>query len=370
MRKETNSGGGYLVTEKVLFFGHEIDNPPPIWKQIEGIKGLMYNASDIFDNPRACAEMRRRGIHDYLDYKGMVFADSGGFIFYNRGIVMDPKEVADLYRHIRPDVGVTLDYPPSPSMTTSAVETQIKRTLANTKIMKEWLKEQPFSFMPVIHGYSTHTLSWVMKEINQIGSFKFIGIGGLVPLLFGSKKYGLFQIARLVSFVRHKLSDDTWFHVFGAGSILTMHIMFYLDATSTDSAGWRTSGGLGRIMLASGGTAHVPNRDVSRAKISDADLKELRACQCPGCQGRTKEIQDFVHGDGYYRRLTHNAWILQQEANMANKLIKENTYDEYVKKILKRSAGNDDLFERLNKLKTAKVDDPIYAEPKNVAEVF
>jgi len=42
----------------------------------------MVNAFETFANPNILRVVRKKGIHEFLDYEGPIFMDSGGFMRY------------------------------------------------------------------------------------------------------------------------------------------------------------------------------------------------------------------------------------------------------------------------------------------------
>jgi 7-cyano-7-deazaguanine tRNA-ribosyltransferase len=122
-----------------------------------------------------------------------------------------------------------------------------KKTLENTQIMISREGNGSTTIVPAIHGYSEKEIEWFLNKLFEIGRFSYVGIGSLVPSVFNTKGAGgITNVIKILDFVREKM-PDTKIHVFGVGSTLTMHLMFYAGADSVDSLGWRTKAAYGVI---------------------------------------------------------------------------------------------------------------------------
>jgi len=312
---------------------------PKPWKHFE-IDGLMVNAYEILQKNRANLMVREKGIHKYLVFDGPIAMDSGGFLFMKKKILdVHPQKILELYELSKPNFGVILDHPLEPNLSNAERKKRQLKTLENTWYMVNSRKEHNLELIPVIHGHSIRTISWYIKKLHQINEFKTYGIGSLVPSVFNSKGAGgIYNVAKIVSFIRKRLPTKK-IHVFGVGSTLTMHLMFYVGADSVDSSGWRTKAAFGAIQLPGVGDRYITAR--KRHKIyrdlSENEKEILARCKCPVCK---KEGIEKLR-TSFEARALHNSWVFQQEVKMARKLTKKGKYESYVKEILSRSSLSD-----------------------------
>jgi 7-cyano-7-deazaguanine tRNA-ribosyltransferase len=121
-------------------------------------------------------------------------------------------------------------------------------------------------------------------------------------------------------------------HVFGIGSTLTMHLMYYCGADMVDSSGWRLKAAYGAVqMLGTGGrwiTGY--HRHKRYPQLSAQEKTILEMCTCPAC----KEYGFPGLKSSFTLRAIHNAWIFQKEVETARKLIQKGEYGDYVKEVL------------------------------------
>jgi tRNA-guanine family transglycosylase len=278
----------------------------------------------------------REGIHNYLNFKGHIMIDSGGFLFVKKNIPeMHPNKILELYERSKPDIGVILDYPILPNLPEKERKRRLCETLENTRYMVAFHKGKNPMLMPVIHGHSLRSVSWFVKQLNIICDFEMYGIGSLVPSVFNTKGAGgIYNVVKIVSFIR-KIIPDKKLHVFGVGSTLTMHLMFYIGADSVDSSGWRTKAAYGAIQLPGTPDRYITikKKHKNYPRLSREEMNILDDCVCPSC--RRISIDGLMRS--YQLRALHNAWVLQNEVNVAKRLVEENTYDDYVERILKNS---------------------------------
>ena len=313
-----------------LWFSQLINGTPKPWKHFE-IEGVMVNAYEILRKNRG-NKIMERGIHNYLDFKGLVAMDSGGFLFMEKNVLeMHPGTILELYEKSKPNFGVILDHPLQPSLSENEKKKRQLKTLENTKYMVDAHKGKNPILIPVIHGHSLKEIAWFINELDKIGDFEIYGIGSLVPSVFHTKSAGgIYDLIKIVSFVK-KMLPDKKLHVFGVGSTLTMHLMFYIGADSVDSSGWRKKAAYGAIQLPGAGDRYITKNKKHKdyPGLSEVEKRILENCDCP------YSIDSLMQS--FKLRALHNAWVFQNEVKTARKLIEENTYDEYVERILHKT---------------------------------
>jgi tRNA-guanine family transglycosylase len=317
-----------------LWFTQLINGEPKPWNYFK-IDGVMVNAYEILRKNRANIIMKE-GIHSYLNFKGLVMMDSGGFLFMKKSALeIHPKSILKLYERSKPDFGVILDYPLQPNLSANERRKRQRKTLKNTKYMVTFQKGKNPVLIPVIHGHSLQTISWFINRLNEIEDFKIYGIGSLVPSVFNTKGAGgIYNVVKIVSFVKKKLKDKK-LHVFGVGSTLTMHLMFYAGADSVDSSGWRTKAAYGAIQLPGTADRYITKRKKHKdyPKLTKEEKRMLDECGCPAC--KKYSVDGLMRS--FQLRALHNAWVFQREVELARKLIEENTYEKYVEEILQKT---------------------------------
>ncbi len=315
-----------------LWFTQPLRGRPRPWNFFK-IDGLMLNAYEMLRTNKI-REVRRRGIHEYMGFNGLITMDSGGFLFMKESIkpYINPEIILRLYEEGKPNFGVVLDYPLNPKLSHKEKEKRLLKTLENTKRMVEAKRTTNPKLIPVIHGYDENSIEHYVKKLGEIGDFDIYGIGSLVPSVFNTEGAGsVYNVVKIVSFVRTLLPTKI-IHVFGVGSTLTMHLMFYAGADSVDSSSWRVKAAFGAIQLPELGDRYITRRKRHKSypELKREELRLLDECKCPACG---KEGLEGLR-KSFTLRALHNAWVYQKEIEKTRKLIESSEYEEYVKHII------------------------------------
>ena len=313
-----------------------IDGKPKPWKHF-ALDGVMVNAYEILGKTTVNREVRRKGVHRYLEFRGPIMMDSGGFQFMKKKeLDVDPKKILGLYEDSKPDFGVVLDHPLGPNLSHKEKMDRWFRTLANTRTMVANHNTDCTKLVPAVHGHKLDEIEWFLKKLIDISDFDFVGIGSLVPSVFSTKGAGgIVNVVEIVNFVRKKLPDRI-VHVFGVGSTLTMHLMYHAGADSVDSSAWRTKAAYGAIQLPGIGDRYITPRKRHKKyrDLSEKEREILTQCKCPVC--RKEGLENLK--ESFAARAMHNAWTFQKEVEKARELIKKNEYEDFVEDILAESS--------------------------------
>ncbi|MEM4591735.1 MAG: tRNA-guanine transglycosylase [Nitrososphaerota archaeon] len=312
----------------LFWFTHPPSNKPlpPLWKIIK-LDGVLVNACDIIQRKNVYEAAMSRGIHQLLEFNGLVLMDSGGFKFIKTNkINITPEILIQLYEKSRPDIGVVLDHPVTPHLSPRDVGKRVTQTLRNTRRMAE-LKRGEYELMPVIHGYDMRLRERYIKKLQHIGVFNIYGVGGIVPLLLPTLGGGgsIYDVVRIIAHTRWLLPDKL-IHAFGVGTPLVMHIVFYAGADSFDSISWLKSAGYGYVFLPGSSQRSIKRIDKEERMV-------LEACECPAC--RKTGVEGLRRS--YAARAIHNAYVCQKEVENMRRMVRENVYEEYVRQIIMKS---------------------------------
>jgi len=322
----------------VMWFSQIAGGTPEPWRYFR-LDGVLLNAYDILQSPRIADRMRKYRIHSYLDFRGPVMMDSGGFMFMTkRHMRVKPEAISKLYEATGPDYGVVLDHPLTIGLTRGETRRRQLVTLRNTRSMIEKRASANPELIPVIHGHTLPSIEWFVRRLAKIGDFRIYGIGSLVPSVFNARGVGgINNVIRIVAHVR-KLLPGKLVHVFGVGSTITMHLMFASGVDSLDSSSWRSKAAFGIIQLPGIGDRYITGRaGKSTGKkylnLSRRELEILEECNCPAC----KKLGLIGLRRSFSMRALHNCWVFQKEVEKARKLHRRNEYLSYVDEVVGKS---------------------------------
>lgn len=324
-----------------LWLGHVIGSKPRIWENMS-VKNVMVNAYNILKKPSACESIKKIGIHNHLNFDGLIMMDSGGFLFQKKEeIDIDSEVILELYEDSKPDIGVVLDHPFDPINNDASNRKRWVKTLENTEKMINSSSKIPI--MPVLHGYSIQELKNACIDIKKIDDDpKMIGLGSLVPLVFStpaaSKRFPdcMSFILESINLIRSEF-PDAMIHAFGIGSTFTMHLMYAIGADSLDTTGWRIKAAYGIIQLPGVSDRHPKTRNNGRSFLKNGELDILKKCECPTCSGETLEQRLNKLDQDFYSRALHNAWVFKEEEYKFKNSLKKGETRKFVEKRLKNS---------------------------------
>jgi tRNA-guanine family transglycosylase len=326
------------IESPFFWFSQVIHGTPKPWKFFK-IDGLLVNAYEILQNEAALKKIVANKIHGYTEFNGPIMMDSGGFLFMrNKTMNANPLTIMDLYERSSPNLCVVLDHPLDVGLPSSESKRRLRATLRNTRIMVRNRATKNPTLIPVVHGHTDETVKWFLDRLDTIGSFEIYGVGSLVPSVFNAKGIGgIHNAVRVVSTVRKHVLDKK-IHVFGVGSVLTMHLMYYAGADSVDSSAWRTKAAFGAIQLPGIGDRYITGKAGKKThkkylNISRSEKSLLKSCECSAC--RRHSLQELR--SSFELRALHNAWVFQDEVSKARKFSRKGTYDEYVRETLTRT---------------------------------
>ena len=326
---------GKKIKTPVLWLGYMIRKKPRPWEYFD-VNTIMVNAYEIVEK-----KISINSIHEFLNTDGLVMMDSGGFQLMKKNIRITPAKILEIYKQAEPDIGVVLDYPLNPLDLSDRMK-RWKKTLKNTRFMLD--NSHDIVLMPVVHGYTLEEIKRACNEIKDITDPKVIGVGSLVPIVRYMKTSNLSKLngvsaikfmINAISIIRKEF-PDAFLHVFGVGSVATMHLMFSLGVDSVDSMSWRMKAAYGAIQLPGIGDRFIsPNN--GRKQLKEDYL--LNKCKCPVCinkslRERKNALDNSKHGT-FYNRAIHNAYIFKEEERAFHRALVENNMAKFLKKRLK-----------------------------------
>ncbi len=344
--------GSKIVKTPIMFHGTILNGKPEPWVYFreqgkeKNIQGLMINAYEIIKSIKHKQKIFDSNIHAFLNFDGIVFMDSGGYLIQkNQDFEINLEEVVEIYKKTSPDLLASLDLPLGPNQNKTQRKFNIKKSLDNWGLMSQEFN----NIMPIIHGYTKEEIKHFCDCLACYDT-PVIGIGSLVPLIRSAKKtkkigiesgfaisneYTTQQfIIDSIKYVRKRFPDK-FLHVFGIGSSSTMHLMFALGVDSIDSMGWRLKAAFGAIQLPKTGDRFIlpsPARK-NRPKLSKLEIEQFKKCNCGIHENNSlKKIND-----SFKLRAIHNAYVFMKENHRALNKIANKQYAEFLEINLKNS---------------------------------
>ena len=209
-----------------------------------------------------------RGLHDLLDFSGVIVTDSGSFQLAEYGdIDVTTREILRFQHDIGADIATPVDVPTPPDVgreraTSEQATTQERLELAAELDTGEMLLNAP------VQGSTRPALrERAAREASATGLDVF-PVGGVVPLL---EEYRFDDVVEVVLATKRGLGADAPVHLFGAGHPMVFALGAAAGCDLFDSAAYALYARDGRYLTVRG-TEHL------------ADLTTF-PCACPVCAG-------------------------------------------------------------------------------------
>jgi len=236
------------------------------------IRGCICNAYFLYKQRELRDQLATStGLHDYLDFHGLVMTDSGAFQQFSRALYLSNKKIVDFQRQIGADVISPLDVVTSPG---ENKETVLKKVDATMRRVAEAQRYADGALLAGVQqgGRFLDLRRRSTEQMLELG-VEYLAIGSLVP--FFTRKHDLRFVAKTLIATREQIGPELPVHIYGAGDPLELPFFAYLGADIFDSASYAHYAKSGWYM-----TPYGSLRDA--APLADERFR----CDCPPCQDK------------------------------------------------------------------------------------
>ena len=273
-------------------------------------------------------EARKRGIHNIIDYDGIVMTDSGGYQVLEYGsIEVQPSIIAQFEKDIGSDIPVPLDKPTGYGLKYEKAKGYVEETLKNAKETLDIISEgkgrsgegggevfgeDAIWVGPIQGAEHSDLIKYSATALDKMG-FKLFALGSPVEIM---EAYEFSTLAQMIANTKCVIPTKP-IHLFGAGHPLTIPLAVALGCDMFDSASYMLYARDNRYMHANG----------------TVRLKELSylPCQCPICTTHTvKELHEMNRDKRTIEIAKHNLHILKTEVDTVKQAIIDGRLWEYV----------------------------------------
>ena len=213
--------------------------PREMWEEY-GIEGLITNSYIIWKHQKLKEVALSDGVHNLLDFPGIIVTDSGTFQSYVYGDVeVGVSEIVEFQRDIGVDIGTMLDVFGRPDMSFSELESAVEETANRASESLEVAGDNLLLNGPIQGGINDDLRArsgYLMSSIRgKYHNFTVHPIGGIVPLMEKQMYRELFQIL-LAS--KSTIPPNRPIHLFGCGHPLLFPLSIALGVDIFDSAAY------------------------------------------------------------------------------------------------------------------------------------
>ena len=217
--------------------------PRVMWDRY-GIAALITNSYIIWKHDDLKTQAEANGVHELLDYPGVIMTDSGTFQSYVYGDVeVGVKDIVTFQRSIGVDIATMLDVFSRPDMNKSevreAVEETERRAAQSVKAAQSTMLNGP------IQGGIHHDLRQLSAMSMGRHEFSVHPIGGIVPVM-EQQRYK--DYAKIMMATLPHLPSNRPVHMFGCGHPMLFPMSVALGADLFDSAAYALFARDGRLL--------------------------------------------------------------------------------------------------------------------------
>ncbi len=271
-----------------------------------GFGAIITNSYIIKNTPALKEEAQSKGLHEMLDYPGIIMTDSGTFQSHMYGEVeLTNKEIVEFQRSIGTDIGTVLDIFTEPFWTKEQTADSITETLKRTEEAVSLKGEMMLngvvqgSVYPDLREDCARKLASMDIDVHPIG--------GVVPLM---EQYRYAELVDVIISSKMGLNPNRPVHLFGAGHPMILAFATLMGCDLFDSASYAKFAKDDRMMFIDG-------------TFRLQDMQSLD-CNCPACRGITLEALRKTEKNERIRIIArHNLHQIKQELALVKRYLRE-----------------------------------------------
>lgn len=284
---------------KVFLSWSPVPPDPPFWKWIP-LDGIVVSVA-LLKQERLLKHAVLVDLHEFLDFRGLIFLDSGSYEDFIADKKLRPKspvELLALAKWLGADLVAHLDIPfigKNAKLPEKEKWALLSQNILNAQISYEWSNRSRSrtKVIYVIQGWNQESLAHCCEDLAKL-NVDYYAIGSLKGLQAD-------EIESRVRLVRKILGNEPKLHLFAvSNSTVLKRVQSLVD--SVDSSTASIAGAMKEIIKPSGGRNHINS------------ARWTLKCDCPVCRKHKGAIllQGKRGTQNYYNQLRkiHNAYQL------------------------------------------------------------
>ncbi|MEM1563882.1 MAG: tRNA guanosine(15) transglycosylase TgtA [Candidatus Bathyarchaeia archaeon] len=305
--------------------------PPRKIRENFGFEALITNAYILkrrFQNLPA-----ERGLHNFLDFNGVIMTDSGAYqILVYGDVEITPEEIVDYQERINTDIATILDWPTGWRASRKHAEQTVNETLKRAaELFKVKRREDILWVGPVQGGRYLDLVAMSASEMAKL-PFDIHALGSPTEVM---ENYRFDVLVDMILTAKMNLPIERPFHLFGAGHPFMFSLAVALGCDFFDSAAYAIYARENRYMTETG----------------TVRLEELEffPCACPKCSSKNpKDVAELPSKEKQAFIAEHNLYVCSAEIKRIKQAIREGRLWEHLEF---RAHGHPALLQALKKLK-------------------
>jgi len=285
---------------------------PPAEMKKMGVEGIITNAYIFSKSKEFREQAETRGLHDVLDFDGLIMTDSGSFQMSVYGSVdITNEQTLAFQKQIGSNIWVPLDIPTHPDTEREEVIRQMEITFERMKEAKEIFGDDAPISGPVQGAVFGDLREEAGRRVSEMG-FTYCPVGAVVPLM---EAYRYRELVDVIIDAKKGLSPGACVHLFGAGHPSMFALAVACGCDIFDSAAYALYAKEGRYITPSG-------------TLKLDEMSEL-PCACPVCRSHT--VEELKKSPDKQKLLAyHNLAVTMAEISRVRAAVQEGTLFELV----------------------------------------
>ncbi|MDO5854077.1 MAG: tRNA guanosine(15) transglycosylase TgtA, partial [Thermoplasmata archaeon] len=271
-----------------------------------GFNALITNSYIIRNTPKLKEQAQAVGLHEMLDFPGVIMTDSGTFQSHMYGEVeVTNKEIVEFQKSIGTDIGTVLDVFTEPDWsyekTKRSLETTLERTEEACRLKGDMMINGVVqgSVYTDLREYSASAMATMDVDVHPVG--------GVVPLM---EQYRYSELVDVVMASKRGLNPSRPVHLFGAGHPMILALATLMGCDLFDSASYAKFARDDRMMFLDG-----------TFRLQDMQTLD---CGCPACQGMTLQGLRKMEPSKRTKLIAeHNLYQITQELALVKRYLRE-----------------------------------------------
>ncbi|MGQ4834058.1 MAG: tRNA guanosine(15) transglycosylase TgtA [Candidatus Asgardarchaeia archaeon] len=265
-------------------------------------------------------EVAEKGIHDFIDFDGIIMTDSGAYQLLIYGDVnVSPDEIILYQQKIGSDIAVILDYPSGTAKSYEDAKRAVEITLERAKKFITSRKQDGILWVGPVQGSPYVDLVRYSAKAMRKLNFDIYAIGSQTIVM---EQYDFKRLVNVFMNSRILLPHNVPIHLFGAGHPIMFSLAVAMGADLFDSAAYALYAKNDRYITPEG-------------TLNIKDLKEM-TCACPVCSRYTPdEIRKLPKNEREKLLAEHNLYVSLEEIRKIKQAIYDGRLWEYMQSRLR-----------------------------------
>lgn len=310
-----------------------------------GLRNIISNALVLSMAPGEDTVKSAGGIHKFMDFKGCVFTDCGGFQmsrgmfkgktknglhfinpFNEQPVLITPEKIMRIHQAVGSDVAMALDDMAPYGASREQYVAALKNTHKWQEMSKRFHDDDKQMLFGIVQGGFEMDLRRISAHFINGLDFDGVAIGGLA---IGEPSVEMYQVLDNVLPI---IDVEKPRYVMGLGSPKDVVNAVGLGIDCFDSV-YPTKNGRNGTLFTSAG-----NIDITKSKYAGDFGPIDQSCDCFVCRNYTRSymhhLMKIKEPAGKRYRSYHNLWFMQRLIEQIRKSIKENRFEEFRKEFM------------------------------------